>query len=237
MNLGHIIYLGSIKDVYLNTFVEETASFINVQNINLTIWDESMIQNLISESFEDDVLVAYNKIKPYAYKSDLARLCILYVHGGWYSDIGIKFLNKINTDKEILVFRDRASTNIFDYTNLIQNSIIYSIPGQPKILECINRLSKIYISEHYGNDPAYVGGLVQMGIVFDKITVAVDIGEMGKNFTTLDDLESGKTTLEYFYNDVHVANFKDFKKKSQIPLAEPDKMLWGKAWESKNLYT
>lgn len=236
MNLGHMIYLGNIKDAYLSPYAEEIASFINVQNVNLTIWDDQMIQNLIKDNFDERVLDAYKSVKPYAYKADLARLCILYVLGGWHSDIGIRFLEKIIPDKNIIVFKDMAMGATFDYSNIIQNSIIYSVPKQPAILECIVRLSDIYVNKIYGNDPAYIGGTVQMGEVFRYPDAFIGIGKAGENFTTLKDLMSGKTILEYFYDGVHVADFKDFNKKALIPITEPDKMLWGLAWDKRLVY-
>lgn len=236
MNLGHMIYLGNAKDSYLAPYAEEMASFINVQNVNLTIWDDQMIQELISDNFDKVILDGYNSVKPYAYKADLARLCILYVLGGWYSDIGIRFLEKIVPDKDIIVFKDMAMESIFDYNNIIQNAVIYSTPQQPAILECIARLADIYVNKVYGDDPAYIGGTVQMGKVFRYPDAVVGIGKAGENFTTLKDLTSGKTILEYIYDGVHVADFKDFNKKALIPLTEPEKMLWGLAWDKRLVY-
>ena len=236
MNLGHMIYLGNAKDAYLAPYAEEIASFINVQNVNLTIWDEQMIQELISDNFDNIVLDAYNSVKPYAYKADLARLCILYVLGGWYSDIGIRFLEKIVPDKDIIVFKDMALESIFNYNNIIQNAVIYSVPQHPAVLECIVRLSDIYANKIYGDDPAYIGGTVQMGKVFRYPDAFIGIGKAGENFTNMKDLMSGKTILEYDYDGVHVADFKDFNKKALIPVTEPDKMLWGLAWDKRLVY-
>ena len=38
------------------------------------------IELLIRKNFDDRVLESYQKLIPYAYKSDLARLCILFCH-------------------------------------------------------------------------------------------------------------------------------------------------------------
>ena len=39
--------------------------------------------NYIKEHFDDDVLEAYNTLKPYSYKCDLMRHLIMYQEGGW----------------------------------------------------------------------------------------------------------------------------------------------------------
>ncbi len=236
MNLGHLIYLGNLRDVYLDTYSEEISVFSSTQDVEVCIWDDRMIKDLIKANFGPSILSAYNAVKPYAYKADLARLCILYVHGGIYSDLGIRFLNKIPLDKDIIVFNDNALKRIFGHKYVIQNAIIYSIPRQPEILECILSLSDIYNNRDYGSDPAYIGGTVQMGKVFRKPTERIGIGEMGNSFTTKDDLESGKTTLEYIYDEVHVADFKDLKKRSEIPSNEPERSSWGYAWGNKLVY-
>jgi hypothetical protein len=236
MDLGHIIYIGNDRDSYLNAFEDETKSFIEVQNVSLTIWDDKMIQELMKNNFDSYVLNAYNTVQTYPYKADLARLCILYVHGGWHSDIGIRFIKKIVADKEIIVFNDNALKRTFDYENIIQNAVIYSIPKQAEILECIDRLSNIYNNKEYGKDAAYIGGTAQMGKVFKQQSDRIGIGEFGDSFTNLEDLLSGKTILQYLYNDVHVADFKNYKKKELIPLIEPEKMLWGMAWKNRKVY-
>lgn len=232
-----MIYLGNIKDIYLNTYAEEINSFKSIQGVDLTIWDDAAIQDLMRNNFDNHILEAYLSVNPYPFKADLARLCILYVFGGWYSDIGISFITKIIPDKDIIVFNDHGLKKIFGYENVIQNSIIYSTPKQPKILECIENIAYMFSNKIYGDLPADPGGTVQMGKVFKLPSQSVGIGEMGQEFTTLQDLEAGKTILSYFYNGVHIANFKDFKKKTNIPLSEPDKMLWGLAWELKTVYS
>jgi hypothetical protein len=236
MNLGHLIYLGTMRDTYLDTYSDEIEAFASTQGVDVRIWDDRMIKDLISSNFGPSVLSAYNAVKPYAYKADLARLCILYVHGGLYSDLGIRFLNKITLNKDIIVFNDNALKKIFGHRHVIQNAIIYSIPKQSEILECILSLSEIYNNREYGSDPASIGGTVQMGKVFRIPTSRVGIGEMGKSFTTKEDLDSGQTTLEYIYNGVHVANFKDLKKRSTIKSNDLGKSSWGYAWGNRLVY-
>ena len=45
------------------------------------LYNNSDIQALINEHFDSRVSTAYNKLIPYAYKSDLARLCIVAAIG------------------------------------------------------------------------------------------------------------------------------------------------------------
>jgi hypothetical protein len=236
MSFGHMIYLGNDESSYLTTYSEETDSFAQVQGVDITLWNDEMIVRLIKNNFTKDVLSAYISIKPYPFKSDLARLCILYVFGGWYSDLGIRFVKKIIPDKNIILFEDKALEKMFGYDYAIQNAIIYSKPKQEVILHCIKKLAQLYNNKVYGADPAAIGGPVQMGAVFKNFAGSFGLGEMGRSFTNADDLKSGKTNLKYFYKNTHVANFKDFKKKNTLHGKHPERVLWGLAWEQRSVY-
>ena len=53
------------------------------------------IEEIIKSNFEDDVFIAYKKLRPYSYKGDLARFCLLYLYGGLYIDLNVKLINTI----------------------------------------------------------------------------------------------------------------------------------------------
>lgn len=51
------------------------------------LYSDDACLNFIKENFDQDVVNAFNILKPGAYKSDLWRYCILYKKGGVYLDI------------------------------------------------------------------------------------------------------------------------------------------------------
>ncbi len=112
------------------------------QNCSYTLYDNEKIIELIKNNFDINTLKAYNKIRPFAGKADLARYCIKYLNGGWYVDLGIKMSSfmigkTINLPDNIdfLAFRDFGdgfSPKPLSYH--LQNSIFYSKPKN-KILE------------------------------------------------------------------------------------------------------
>lgn len=53
------------------------------------LYNNEKIVNFLKNNFSNDVLLAYDKCKPYSFKSDLARFCLLYVYGGYYFDVSI----------------------------------------------------------------------------------------------------------------------------------------------------
>ena len=61
---------------------------------NIQIFDCDQRRDFIKNNFHEDILIAYDTLKPGAYKADLWRLCVLYVNGGIYADIKLKCINK-----------------------------------------------------------------------------------------------------------------------------------------------
>ena len=55
-----------------------------------------------------DALWAFDYLRPYSYKCDLARFCLLYVEGGIYIDLGVRLMNSwsIPIEYGIGAFRD-----------------------------------------------------------------------------------------------------------------------------------
>jgi hypothetical protein len=58
----------------------------------ITIFDDKQCREFIATHFDEDVLWAYDQITPGAYRADLWRYCVLYVHGGVYADFKFKAL-------------------------------------------------------------------------------------------------------------------------------------------------
>ena len=54
-----------------------------------TLYNGEGLRAFIDQHFDKEVVAAYDKLVPYAYKADLGRYCLLYQQGGWYADISI----------------------------------------------------------------------------------------------------------------------------------------------------
>ena len=63
-----------------------------------------MVEDFLRKEYEKDIINAFNKLKPKAFKKDLASYCIAYKFGGWFSDITIKFIKNINENIENIDF-------------------------------------------------------------------------------------------------------------------------------------
>jgi mannosyltransferase OCH1-like enzyme len=103
------------------------------------LYDENECREFIKKHFNKNVLDAYDKLIPYAYKADLWRYCILYINGGIYLDIKYYTINNFKlltlTDKEYFV-KDRPAER-----QAIYNALIVSAAGNKILLDCITPFS------------------------------------------------------------------------------------------------
>mgnify|MGYP001311241984 CR=1 FL=1 len=100
----------SDKDEKLSSFLKFTSNSITKEFINCKhkIYNNDEIREFIKINYSSEVLWAYDKLRPYSYKSDLGRFCLLYKLGGWYFDIGIQCVKGIDVANEVdmICFRD-----------------------------------------------------------------------------------------------------------------------------------
>jgi len=118
-----------------------------------TLFRNSEMKSIIQNNFDSSVLAAFEGIIPYAYKSDLARYCILYLFGGWYVDIGLKMLSPIRADpqKDLIAFADRGCPSCAPWA--ISNGLIYSKPQNIAIAKAIEAVCSNYRDRCYGQSP------------------------------------------------------------------------------------
>lgn len=133
------------------------------------LFNDTECHNFIRDNFPNQVLEAYDTLIPTAFKADLWRYCVLYIHGGIYLDIKYKPVNNFKfTDlfKKINVLSREevtpAQTSNHDETEYvipeifvlernipnfwspgtfgIHNALIISPPNTPIIRKCIEQI-------------------------------------------------------------------------------------------------
>jgi hypothetical protein len=131
-----------------------------------TLWTEEKIVEVLKDNFDPRVLEAYRSIKPLAFKADLARYCIVYVHGGWYFDILLSIqdtavLKEIDESHEAILFRDIPFT---DVSITIANTLFWFKNPKHEILEnLINQVVDNILSKNYGPHAHSVTGPIAFG--------------------------------------------------------------------------
>lgn len=112
----------------------------------------------IKKHFDNEILDAYNSLKPYAYKSDLMRQLILYNEGGWYTDarmIDLQPLDILNrASKEFYACFDTPQTQQL----CICNGFIGIVPKHPITKKMIDLILWNIKQKHYGVDCLNVTG-------------------------------------------------------------------------------
>ena len=259
---GHHIYFGNNKDVYINSWAEETETFVKILDVNLTIWEETSILNLIKEYYDNKVLLAFMKIRPFCNKSDLARLLVLYIFGGWYADFGTKFFKKIDVkDAELMFFCDHLGQKLFGL-GMVQGTLIYSKPKNASVKYLIDELVEIILREEYGEFALDVTGPARLFRLFEKRKnfleeekeflydcgkTLLDLKDLPNKFfigtpeyeKVVEDILTGRPTLVtpiFEIDGVGFALYKNFDKNEKIKSLDVIEADYWTCWDQKIYY-
>ena len=111
----------------------------------------------IQEHYDQRILDAFNKVKPYSYKCDFFRYLVLYKEGGWYSDMRQVCLENIDTlnstGHEFYCAIDCPPNERCMYT-----AFIGSVQGHPILKKTFELILWNIEHEHYGPDCLYPTG-------------------------------------------------------------------------------
>lgn len=164
-----------ISQIYLSDSPEAPPPYIQncVKSIKAlypqwehVLYDQNTLREFLVECFDGDVVRAYDKLNPYAYKADLGRYCLLYEKGGWYFDAAVRVLNPIsmNDEVETLAFREEQ---LHSGTNwACSNSVLYAKAGSSIFRMAIDRVLEHCSREHYGITPLCPTGPTLLGGAF-----------------------------------------------------------------------
>ena len=111
-------------------------------NYNYIFYNDNQCYEFIRDNFDNHVLDAYSRLKPGAFKCDLWRYCVLYIHGGFYADIDTLCLSSLEDVKQKnidFICPIDLNPNIGCQYNLF-NGFIGSIPKHPILKMCIDHI-------------------------------------------------------------------------------------------------
>jgi hypothetical protein len=125
-------------------FTSLTQSWKN-NNPNYTyfLFDDDDRKNFIKNNFDENVYKAYCRIIPGAFRADLWRYCVLYIHGGVYVDIDTICFDSIdNFIDENIEFMTPIDLNNCPYYGKynLSNGFIASIARHHILMDCIKRI-------------------------------------------------------------------------------------------------
>ena len=129
------------------------------------LFDDNDCETFIRRHFGQRVTQAYLDLIPGAYKADLWRCCVLYIHGGVYLDI--KMCPEKGLDVQQLLQKDHL---VFDYIfRGIHNSIMICHPQLPFLKRCIDKIVDNVEKRWYGRNSLHVTGPCMMSDVITEV--------------------------------------------------------------------
>ena len=113
---------------------------------------------LLGAHFETEVLAAYERLAPFSFRCDLARYCVLLVHGGLYVDLGVRFISGLigPRDSGLVGFRDYWHSA--RHGNAICNGLLLAKAGRPELKTAIDMIVANVRNRYYGATPIDISG-------------------------------------------------------------------------------
>lgn len=149
----------------LPSFLEQATSTVRqaFPSANYQLYTKETLRSFIQDNYGEEVLAVYDSLKPYAYKADLGRYCLLNKLGGWYVDIGVRLINPVEVGPRIkfLAFRDIQRFSFTSWACSI--GILYSRPENPALQDAIEMIMANYVEQYYGITPLCPTGPALLG--------------------------------------------------------------------------
>lgn len=165
---------------YAQMCVKSITDFYGEKEYHLYCGEE--IEKIIKFNFDNSVYKSYQKLKPYSYKADLARFCLLYLYGGLYVDLNTRFINIIDENFlnqwNFFAFRDLIGNSVQNWS--VSTSIIFSQPKCKVLKQAIEIIVKNCKNEYYGISVLDVTACVVLGqaIILSKEEMSCTNGEI-----------------------------------------------------------
>lgn len=167
------------------------------------LYSDEKSREFIEKNYSEDVLFAFNALKPGAYKSDLWRYCILYKTGGMYLDI--KFVSTVpilNIIKEnpVIYVKDKliACANVRG----LYNAFMVSPPNNIIFKYCIDDIINSCKFKLYKEGPLSITGPCLLGKVVTQY-------KGSKYINNIQFALKHNTLLNWFFKQSESITFKD----------------------------
>ena len=131
-------------------------------------FDAKARRNFIKDNFPKKVLEAYDALIPGAYKADLWRYCVLYIHGGVYADIKLVLCNQldklIDTNTQFTSVKER-----WPEKGGVHNSFLCSMPKHKFLKSAIDLIVYNVNSGYFGEKAISPTGPFALGMAINLV--------------------------------------------------------------------
>jgi mannosyltransferase OCH1-like enzyme len=207
--------------------MKENVELLQRQNpeFKYYLYDDAMCRKFIKTNFDEEVVYSFDKLKPGAYKADLWRYCVLYIHGGIYLDIKYKCVNNFKlielTDKEYLV-KDKPMI-----INGIYQALMVQLPYNNLLLKAINTIVEYCKNDIYTSiTPLCVTG---PGLL-SHLMRHDDFCKLDLSFNCIENSTEGVISKN---NNIIMVGYSDYRKEQ---LAFQLHLHYAYLWHSVNIY-
>ena len=193
---------------------------------NYTLFNENTAIEFINQYFGEDVLIAFKKLKPCAYKSDLFRYCYLYVNGGIYVDVKLAPVDNfklIELVKSEHFVKDYTAYNNNNAGNISQTIMVCS-KNCKLLLECIRRIVINVQNNFYGTSCLLITGPGLVAKVYRDI---------GYNNDYIDMLHLGFNFCIKYNNKLIFESYPEYRKEQKKYQKEP---YYVDLWRNSDIY-
>lgn len=165
----------------LNPEIKEINDLLEKQNKGWKVkfYDDDQCLNFLINDFQNNninfkknVIIAYNKLIPGAYKADLWRLCIIYEYGGVYIDATSQTLLPLES---FLDLNKNFSTVKGKFKNCFQIAFFASIKNNPFLKTYIMQILTNIKYKIIGTSPIFPTGPLCAYLVAKKYNFTKDI--------------------------------------------------------------
>ena len=188
------------------------------------LFDDNDCREFIKNNFDEQVLNAYDTLIPGAYKADLWRYCVLYIHGGIYMDIK---LNCINGFK--LIELTEKNHYVKDRVGLlsIYNALMACQKGSPLLWKAIYKVVMNVNKRFYGSNPLEPTGPIMLGSIV-----------LNNNMIDKVDLKFYKDGGYIIYKNRFVISteYPEYRQEQNNSFRELHTKKYWQLWDEKNIY-
>jgi len=200
-------------------------------NFEHFLYDDNDCREFIKSHFDIDVLWAFDRLKPGAYKADLWRYCIMYIKGGIYLDIKMCPVNGFRFD--YILKNDWYCNDIGNISGIWQG-ILVSKPNNPLYKYLIDTILHNVKNDFYGSNALEITGPSMMYNLVKKLRISIPTPLVIKKFTNT----KTSTILEKKYkvgiclkDDICLLEYDEYRDECLRTGIHYDK-----AWKDKDIY-
>jgi len=193
------------------------------------LFDDEECVEFIQTHFQEEVLEAYQRLIPGAYKADLWRYCVLYIHGGIYLDMKMRCVGDFRlielTKKEHYV-RDRPQPAFMKGDVGIYNAVMIQKPKNPLMMDCILQIVENVKNQEYGFSSLYPTGPGMLGILYQE-------KKKQYNLADIDLIHSSERETIRYKNRTILEHYPEYRKEQ---LNHQIELHYAALWHKNSIY-